>query len=123
MLKCRVIRLKDQRLIAEKCYEAVRFFDRLRGLMGRSGLAPGEAMLFPQCSSVHTCWMRFRIDVLFLRRSAKRANAWVVSSLREEVSPWRVWVGDLGAHAVLELGGGVIRANGIEAGDEVECIV
>jgi uncharacterized membrane protein (UPF0127 family) len=118
----KVVRLKDQAVIAEKCFEAVHFWDRLRGLIGKDGLTEGEAMWFPRCSSVHTFWMRFPIDVVFLRRSKERQGTWVVSSVRQRVSPWRVALVDLCASDVLELAGGVSDSKGLLPGDEVECI-
>ncbi len=118
----RVIRLKDQAVIADQCFEAVRFLDRLRGLMGRAGLGPGEAMMFPDCSSIHTCWMRFAIDVVFLRRADGRTGVWCVSSVRAGVRPWRFWVADFGADRVLELDAGRAGSIGLVPGDEVECI-
>jgi len=122
MKTIRVIRLKDQRVIAEKCFEAVRFGDRLWGLMGRSEMSSDEAIWFPNCSSIHTCWMRFAIDVVFLRRSNKQNQAWEVSSIHRGVRPWRIWVGDFKASCVLELAGGAVGDTGLEPGDEVECI-
>ena len=121
MRTTRVVCLTNQTVIAEKCFEAVRFLDRLRGLIGRSALAPGEAMWFPDCSSIHTCWMRFAIDVVFLRRSAS-AGRWVVSTVHSGVRPWRWMVMDRRADAVLELGAGVAEERGLSPGDEVECI-
>ena len=39
---------------------------RLLGLMGLRAMPPGSALLFPDCGSVHTAWMRMAIDVVFL---------------------------------------------------------
>jgi uncharacterized membrane protein (UPF0127 family) len=122
MRALRVIRLKDQAVIADQCFEAVRFLDRFRGLMGRAGLGAGEAMVFPNCSSIHTCWMRFSIDVVFLRRSEGRKDVWSVSSVRAEVRPWNLWVRDGRAERTLELKSGSAAKIGLIPGDEVECI-
>lgn len=122
MRTSRIVCLTNQRVIAETCFEAVRFLDRLRGLIGRSGLGPGEAMWFSKCSSIHTCWMRFAIDVVFLRPSQGGRKSWVVSSVHVGVRPWRWLVMDRSASAVLELGEGVAKERGLSPGDEVECI-
>ena len=55
----------------ERCSWAERTRDRLRGLLGRDGLARGEAMAFPRCGAVHTVGMRFPIDVAFLGRDGR----------------------------------------------------
>lgn len=36
------------------------------GLMGLDELPPGRALRIPRCSSVHTFWMRFPIDLVWL---------------------------------------------------------
>lgn len=118
----RIVLLKNQTVIAEKCFEAVRFFDRLRGLMGRAALSRDEAMWFPRCSSIHTCWMRFAIDVIFLRPSNARPGTWVVGSVQEGVRPWRLMVWDRSASVVLEMAAGTAKERGLSPGDEVECI-
>jgi hypothetical protein len=127
MRAVRVIHLTNQTVIAEKCFEAVRFFDRLRGLMGRTALIAGEAMWFPNCWSIHTCWMRMAIDVVFLRPSRSKLQAhppvWEVVSVYSAVRPWRFWVGERSASAVLELAEGAAKQRGLSPGDEVYCEV
>ena len=71
-------------------------------------MAPEEGLWIVPCAMIHTLFMRFPIDVVFLDRELKALR--VVESLK----PWRVspWV--LGAHSVLELAGGVLSgADGV----------
>jgi uncharacterized protein len=75
--------------------EARSFRARLLGLALRRELPPGEALLIPRCSSVHTFGMRFALDVVFLD-AARR-----VVEVRHHVPPARV-VRRRGAAAVLE---------------------
>ena len=65
------------------------FFQRLKGLMWRKSLPPGEGMLILKCNAIHTCFMRFAIDATFLDRDDK-----VVKVVRN-IRPWRfcVWGG------------------------------
>ena len=44
---------------------------RRRGLLGRAGLAPSEALVIAPSNAIHTFGMRFPIDVLFVDRSGK----------------------------------------------------
>ncbi len=81
----------------------------MRGLLGRSGLDAGEGMLFPRTGSVHTLFMRFPIDVVFLDAELR------VLSVREAVPAWRA-VKERGAKWTLELAAGEAARNGIGPG-------
>jgi len=113
--------LKNQALIADKCYVAECFFDRLRGLIGRSDFAAGRGMLFPKCNSIHMWFMKLPIDVVFLSEGVKE-NSFMVTSVRENIQPWRACpLGDFKASHTLELPVGSIKRCSIIAGDEL-CI-
>jgi len=101
------------RVVCERCAVASTPFARLKGLLGRSGLPPGEGILIRPTSGVHTAFMRFPIDVVFLDRSLR------VLSVRADVRPWRA-VAQRGARAALELASGEAARRGIGAGDELQ---
>ena len=81
----------------------------MRGLLGRDGLGQGEGLLIKPCGSVHTFFMRFPIDVVFLDRELS------VLAVRPEVRPWRT-AGTRGAKVVLELAAAEAARLGIEPG-------
>ena len=58
-------------MLADKTKVADSFFSRLIGLLGRSCLEKGEALLLKSSCSIHTLFMRFTIDVLFLDKQGK----------------------------------------------------
>lgn len=88
-------------------------WSRFVGLMGRRDL-DGVRLWFPRCSSIHTCFMRGNIDVVFL----DEAN--VVVSLHPDVRPWRLVNAASGdARSVLELSTGGIANLALQVGDEV----
>lgn len=89
------------------------YWARLVGLLGRSSLKQGEALLIEPCNSVHTLFMRFAIDVVYLDKSHRVVKA--VSALR----PFRVSMGAKGAHAVIELPSGTIASTQLAVGDEL----
>src|SRR4051812_30737808 len=87
----RVQALKNKAVISDKCIVAESFIDRLRGLIGRTRLDAGEGMLFPRCNDIHMWFMSIPIDVVFLRREGSGSSStWIVSSLRENLRPWRL---------------------------------
>jgi uncharacterized membrane protein (UPF0127 family) len=99
--------------VAARVRRADRPWSRLLGLLGRAGLAQDEGLLLAPCTSIHTLFMRFSIDVLYLDRDHVVVKA--VRSLR----PFRLSACLRGAHSVLELPVGVIEASGTQAGDQL----
>ena len=96
-------------VLLERCWIADRPWSRMRGLLGRSGLEQGEGLLLKPCGSVHTLFMRFSIDVVFLDRELS------VLAVRPEVRPWRT-AGARGAKVALELAAGEAARFGIAPG-------
>jgi uncharacterized membrane protein (UPF0127 family) len=86
---------------------------RLRGLLGRMSLSPGQGLWIVPCQSVHTWFMRFPIDLIYLNGDKR------VKRLRSDVSPWRLSACLSGA-SVLELGAGTICASRTEQGNLLE---
>ncbi|SJZ96582.1 hypothetical protein SAMN02745674_01391 [Lysobacter spongiicola DSM 21749] len=88
-----------------RMWRADRWWQRLRGLLGRRPLAgdAAEGLWLSPCNSVHTFWMAYPLDVLFLGRDGE------VLGWREDLSPWRT-CGQRGAYATVELrAGGLSR--------------
>jgi uncharacterized membrane protein (UPF0127 family) len=86
---------------------------RRQGLLGRTGLSDGEALVLAPCSAVHTAFMRFPLDLLFLNRAG------TVLKTASGVPPWRVraaWRG----FAVVELAPGALAESDSRRGDTVE---
>ena len=106
----RVRRTADGVVVCERCEVPKSAFGRMRGLLGRSGLEPGDGMLIDSAPSVHMFFMRFPIDVVFVDRD------WRVVGVRHGLRPWRV-AGARRAVAALELPAGAAAEAGIEEGD------
>ncbi len=86
---------------------------RRKGLLGRSGLGAGEGLWIAPCESVHTFFMRFPIDLVYLDREKR------VKKTRRAVGPWRLSA-CLSAHSILELPAGTIEKTQSEPGDTLE---
>jgi uncharacterized membrane protein (UPF0127 family) len=85
---------------------------RTRGLLGRRALPPGSGMLIDPCPSVHTWFMSFPIDVIFLDGENR------VVGLKRNLKPFRM-AGAWRAVKTLELPVGTIAATGTSTGDSV----
>jgi len=88
---------------------------RRKGLLDRKCLLPGEGLWIAPCESVHTFFMQFPIDLVYLDRKLK------VKKVRHSVAAWRMSV-CLAAHSVLELPAGTAAAARTERGDCVEMV-
>jgi uncharacterized membrane protein (UPF0127 family) len=85
----------------------------MRGLIGREGLPAGEGLLVSPAPAIHTAFMRFPIDALFLDGNMR------VVDIVERLRPWRV-ASKRRARAVLELSSGECARRGVEIGDRLE---
>jgi uncharacterized membrane protein (UPF0127 family) len=106
----RVLNRSKGLVVAEKVKVAGSFWARLRGLLGRRRLAPEQGLYLPSASSIHTFFMSFPIDVVFLDRDGYVHK--VAASLR----PFRVALAS-GASGALELAAGTAARAGVEVGD------
>jgi len=87
---------------------------RLRGLSGRSDLAPGEGLLLTPCRAVHMMGMKFPLDIAFLDAGNR------VVARYERLAPGARTRWHRGARAALELPAGTLQETGTMEGDLVE---
>ena len=95
-----------------RCTVAATTLSRMKGLLGRKELPPGEGLLIRPGSSIHMFFMRFPIDAVFLDRDH------VVRKVVPDLKPWRL-AGARGAKSVVELAAGESARNGIEPGQRL----
>lgn len=72
-----------KKVIAQNVLVADTFYTRLKGLLGKQELSKGTALWIKDCPSVHTFFMQFSIDVIFIDKHMK------VTSTVENLKPWR----------------------------------
>ena len=87
----------------------------MRGLLGRRSLGAGEGLLLRPAAAIHTAFMRFSIDAVFLDREG------VVLQIAHDLQPWRT-AARRGARAVLELPSGSARRHGLGAGSKLALV-
>lgn len=88
---------KSGELIVSKVRLADSFLTRLKGLMFSSRLDKDEGLLICQCKQVHTHFMRYPLDIVFLDSSLQ------VIEIVHELKPWRFSKFYKNAHYVLEM--------------------
>jgi uncharacterized membrane protein (UPF0127 family) len=85
---------------------------RNRGLLGRLGLADDHALILAPCSSIHTFFMQFAIDVAFVDREGG------ILRVRRALGPWRLQIA-FRAFAVIEFASGSLDRSDTKAGDRL----
>ena len=105
---------RDGRVLCARCRLADTPIARFKGLLGRRDLGADEGILLAT-GAIHTCFMRFPIDVAFLDRN------FVVLRLVRSLKSWRIaWVPN--AHAVVELSAGALDRLGVDVGEQMSLV-
>ena len=100
-------------MLASTLLPALDSATRKTGLLKHTSLADGEAMLIAPSNAVHTWFMKFDLDLIFVRRDGR------VVKTRAGVKPWRMSAA-LRAFAVIEMRAGTLAARDTQCGDILE---
>jgi hypothetical protein len=111
--RLRVVNVTRATVLATRLELADSAAKRNKGLLGRKGLEPGGGLWIIPCESVHTFFMQFAIDLIYIDRDFR------IKKVRRAVGPWRLSV-CFSAHSILELPAGTIAATQTRNGDIVE---
>jgi len=103
---------RDGTQVAEHVEVAADSKSRRTGLLGRDRMAPGTALVIAPCGGIHTFWMRFSIDVLFVKKDGR------VVKCVDSIPPWRIALA-VTAYAAVELPAGTIRSSQVRPGDRL----
>jgi len=104
-------------VLASHVEVAKSFIKRLKGLIGRRGLEKGEALILLPCNCIHTCFMSFPIDILFIDREMS------VLHIMENIKPFRFSPIITRSYLVAELPAGSLADTGTSPGDSLQFIV
>jgi len=110
----RVLRLvhpRTGRVLAERLLVPRTLLGRGVGLMFRRQLQAGTGMWIVPCSGIHTFFMRFAIDAVFVDRRLR------IVRVRVGLPPWRLVPLVLGGHSVIELPAGTLAGLRLERGE------
>ena len=100
-------------LICSDLETADSFWKRMKGLLGRSEMKETEGLWIKSCSSIHTYFMKFPIDVAFVDKNLK------VTKISQSVTPGRLLFSTIGSRHVFEFGSGRLNNNNLEVGDQL----
>ena len=103
---------EDGTVVCEHVRVAATPLARARGLVGRKGLSTAEGLLIRRTRAIHTHFMRFPIDVVFVDRDG------TIVKLAEDLKPWRA-ASCRGGRDVLELAAGSAARTGLRVGDRI----
>ncbi|HZG70965.1 MAG TPA: DUF192 domain-containing protein [Chondromyces sp.] len=112
----KVVNLNNNRLIGGNIRQAYSFFKRLRGLMFTSGLPKGSGLHLHPCNSVHTFFMNYPIDVLYVNDQN------VVVAVDEALPPGKVGKVYKDAVSVVELSAGTVKETATRIGHKINFI-
>lgn len=107
----RVVHARTGSVVATAITEATGPWTSFKGLMLRKGLPDGHGMMFRPARGIHTQFMRFPIDLIFLDKSDR------VVKVRPAMAPWRFDFTN--ADAVIEMNAGAAQAHDIHPGDQL----
>ena len=102
--------VRTNETLADQLLTAFDSDSRRKGLLGRTSFPPGGALFIAPCNAVHTFFMRFPIDIIFITKSGD-----IVKLCRSQ-APWRMaWA--FRAYATIELAAGALESHDIAVGD------
>jgi uncharacterized protein len=86
---------------------------KVRGLLGRQCLESGQGLLFKSCSSLHTFFMHFPIDIVFADKKGR------VLKSAAAVRPFKLVAAPLRSYYAIELPAGAIERSRTRVGDHL----
>lgn len=112
----RAINLTNNKELSHKVTIARSLLARMKGLLGRQGLEPGESLWVKPCNSIHTIGMKFPIDAVFLDSRN------TVVKVKNELSVNRITGICFRASSVLEISSGKLKETDTQVGDRIEIV-
>jgi uncharacterized membrane protein (UPF0127 family) len=111
-----LVNLSSDQLVADNIDCAHTFFKRLKGLMFTSDLNSGAGLHIKPCQSIHTFFMKYSIDILYLNEHN------VVVALDESMEPGKIGKRCSNAVSVVELPSGTVKKTNTKIGNNLKFI-
>ena len=107
-----LVNVRSREVIARGVELALDRATRRKGLLKRSGLDRDKALVLAPCFAVHTAFMRFPIDVVFVDKAG------YVRRIVRDLQPWRL-AASASAYATIEFAAGALAASDVKVGDRL----
>ena len=108
----RLLNTRTDTSVADVLLTAFDSASRMTGLLRHRSLPSGSALIIAPTSSIHTCFMKFSLDVVFVTKDGRVVKTCV------NLPPWRL-AAAFRAHAVIEMTAGALAGSGTRAGDRL----
>jgi len=109
----KIIKDKNAELVVDQLEQATSLFERGKGLLGRDGLNEGHGLWIKPCNNIHTFFMKFKIDCVFLDEKL------VIQKIAANMKPFRVAGPVWKARSVIELKAGTAEKAKLSVGDQL----
>lgn len=103
-------------MLIENLQIAESFFGRMQGLLGRKSLAADQALWIKPCNNIHTFFMKFTIDCVFINKTYK------VEKVFSKVRPFQIRGPVWKAYSVIEFSEGFVEKWNIQPGDQLHVV-
>lgn len=112
-MMAKLMNANQQTVLLPDFHQAETFWSRAKGLIGRQEINDDFGLWFDHSNSIHTCFMKFSIDCVFLDKQMR------VKAVFESVKPWRLIMPVWSARSVIEMKAGKAKALNIQVGDQL----
>ena len=112
MSQLKLMNQTKNKVLATHVIEANSIIERMKGLLGRQNFDENTAMWIRRCNNIHTFFMKFEIDAVFVDKSLK------VKSVHRNLKPYQFVLPVWGANSVFEFSS-TGACNDIEVGDQL----
>ena len=108
-----IVNLRTHEVLFSHVFVPTTFLKRTLGLMGQKALEEGAALMITRCGSIHTHFMRFAMDAIFVDKDLK------VQSIYKNIKPWRFVFAGPTSYSVIEFTSDYFDYRKIRLGDQL----
>jgi len=116
-MNLKLINTWNDQILAQEVNKAQTFFQRFKGLMFTKSLEPTCALHIEPCQGIHTFFMKYSIDVLYLDRND------IIVAIEENLQPSKIGKMYPRTKSVIELPAGRVEKTQTKVGQTVEFVL